>query len=100
MKLEYMYLGLLKTKIVKLMWKNKYFDRDTLADKLGYARTTVFDNLQKSADSLLKRGIVDKKSLGSTGKRGRPSTVWFLTEHFIKEMGNELENDQENIIPN
>jgi predicted ArsR family transcriptional regulator len=46
--------------------------RDTIAEQLGIARTTVFDILMR----LFLVDLVSKTSLPITKKRGRPSTFW------------------------
>ena len=56
MKQEYRYLGVLKTKIMKKLWKDHQYTRKELCDMLDIAWTTMFDNL----NAMKKRGIVEK----------------------------------------
>lgn len=89
MKPEYKYIGHLPTSIVKLLWRNNKKQRRDFVKELNYARTTIFDNLKK----LEIRGIVEKEEVNN-GKRGRPIKVWYLSEDFIEEMENEIEDEQ------
>ena len=89
MKPEYKYIGHLPTSIVKLLWRNNEKQRKDFVKELVYALNTIYDNL----DKLEKRGIVERKEINN-GKRGRPIKVWFLTQDFITDMENEMENEQ------
>lgn len=70
----------------------KAMTRSELVEKLSKPRTTIYDNLR----SLEKRDIV-KREKRRNGKRGRPKTVWKLTneaKYGIRVLCKEEDNEE------
>ncbi|MFW9879730.1 MAG: hypothetical protein ACFFG0_42185 [Candidatus Thorarchaeota archaeon] len=84
-------LGRTKRLIIRELWRTHEKKRAELVENLKLARTTIYDNLAKGDNSLLKRGIVKKiKSNRDIEGRGRPNIFWTLTQEFIDEMEEDL----------
>lgn len=68
-------------KILQTLIEYGEIDRTTLTEELQIARTTIYDNLLK----LQKRKLI-KKTSRNNGRRGRPITLWKITERFEKNV--------------
>jgi len=68
-------------KILQTLIEYGEIDRTTLTEELQIARTTIYDNLLK----LQKRKLIEKTSRNN-GRRGRPITLWKITERFEKNV--------------
>ena len=75
----------IQTELMKELGKGISLSRNDLVEKLGRARTTIYDNLEK----LEIRKLVRRFKRGN-GLRGRPIIFWYIPRNLLHELFKQI----------